>query len=653
MCGIAGIWDPSVAADESRARVASMADAIRHRGPDDEGVWLDEAAGLGFGQRRLSIIDLSPAGHQPMTSASGRYVVTYNGEIYNFRRLRRELSGLGHRFAGHSDTEVLLAAVEEWGLRGAAERSVGMFAFALWDRRERRLHLVRDRLGVKPLVYGQLGGSFFFASELHALRRDERIGGGLEVDRRSLAMLAQFSFVPDPHTVYQRVHKLPPGTILTIGAHDEIPPPPQPYWSMDDVVVDGRLHVASAGPDQAVAELDSLLRDSIELRMISDVPLGAFLSGGIDSSAVVAIMQSLSSRPVKTFTIGYSESEYDEASDARRVASHLGTEHHELQLSARDVIDVIERLPQIYDEPFADSSQLPTTLISEFARRHVTVVLTGDGGDEVFAGYNRHVWGRRAWRLLQALPLTLRRSLSAALSRGSVGTWDRVIGAAHAVLPQRFRMRSPGDKVAKLARLLDARTARELYLDLVSHWKEPASLVPRAGLGATPVDGILDRIPPGLDFAEIAALVDTKVFLPGDILVKVDRASMSVGLEAREPLLDHRLVEFAWRLPLLSLKHRDGVGKWVLRELLSRYVPRSMFERPKMGFGVPIHAWLRGDLRPWAEDLLSDRSLRDAGIFEPKLVRRVWDEHQSGARNAHSELWSVLMVQAWLRAQAG
>ena len=313
-------------------------------------------------------------------------------------------------------------------------------------------------------------------------------------------------------------------------------------------------------------------------------------------------------------------------------------------------MSVIERLPQIYDEPFADSSQLPTTLISEFARRHVTVVLTGDGGDEVFAGYNRHVWGRRAWRMLQVLPRRLRRSMSAALNSVSVDTWDRAVGAADGLLPPRFRMRSPGDKMAKLARLLDAGTAREMYVDLVSHWREPSSVVPRAGLVRTPVDRMLDQIPTGLDFAEIAALVDTKVFLPGDILVKVDRASMSVGLEAREPLLDHRLVEYAWRLPL-SLKHRGGVGKWVLRELLARYVPRAMFERPKMGFGVPIHTWLRGELRPWAEELLSDQSLRDAGIFDPTLVRRKWKEHQSGARNAHSELWSVLMVQAWLRAQ--
>ncbi|GAB5548598.1 MAG: asparagine synthase (glutamine-hydrolyzing) [Sandaracinaceae bacterium] len=650
MCGIAGIWDPSVAPDECRARVAAMSDAVRHRGPDDHGVWLDEAAGLGLGQRRLSIIDLSEAGHQPMVSASGRYVVTYNGEIYNFRRLRDELLPLGHRFRGESDTEVLLAAVEEWGPRGAAERSVGMFAFALWDREERKLHLVRDRLGVKPLVYGRLGGAFFFASELHAVRTDARLRAALDIDRGSLAMLAQFSFVPDPGTVYQHVHKLLPGTILTIGAHDESPPAPLPYWSIEEAVVEGRRHGAISSAEEAVAELDELLRDSIELRMISDVPLGAFLSGGIDSSAVVAIMQSLSARPVKTFTVGYSEGDYDEAGDARRVAKHLGTDHHELQLSAGDVMSVIERLPQIYDEPFADSSQLPTTLISEFARRHVTVVLTGDGGDEVFAGYNRHVWGRRAWRMLQVLPRRLRRSMSAALNSVSVDTWDRAVGAADGLLPPRFRMRSPGDKMAKLARLLDAGTAREMYVDLVSHWREPSSVVPRAGLVRTPVDRMLDQIPTGLDFAEIAALVDTKVFLPGDILVKVDRASMSVGLEAREPLLDHRLVEYAWRLPL-SLKHRGGVGKWVLRELLARYVPRAMFERPKMGFGVPIHTWLRGELRPWAEELLSDQSLRDAGIFDPTLVRRKWKEHQSGVRNAHSELWSVLMVQAWLRAQ--
>jgi asparagine synthase (glutamine-hydrolysing) len=641
MCGIAGLWGPSGTEGELGSRARAMTDALRHRGPDDAGTWVHAEVGLALGHRRLSIVDLSERGHQPMVSTSGRYVITYNGEIFNFLRLRAELEGLGDQFAGGSDTEVLLAAVERWGIRAAVDRFIGMFAFAIWDRSERSLVLVRDRMGVKPLYYGACRGTFFFASELHALRADPAFDRTIDED--SVALLSRFACIPDPSTIYQHARKLPPGCILELRSADQ-DAQPERYWSVDAVAAQARTRPFTS-TDEAREELASIFSDSVGLRMIADVPLGAFLSGGIDSSLVVAWMQKQSTAPVSTFTIGYDERAYDEASDAAAVARHLGTDHHELRVGTRDVQAVIEDLVDVYDEPFADSSQIPTLIVSRFARKHVTVVLTGDGGDELFVGYNRHVWGQRAADMVRRIPLRLRLLGSRALDVSGSGFWDRVSDRVGPLVPSALRVRTPGDKMAKLAALLPSRSSRDVYASLVSSPGRGEALV----RGGPHRGGPLEHLswPRDLSFPEAAALADAKVFLPGDPLVKVDRATMSVGLEARQPLLDHRIAELAWRMPL-DYKIRGGVGKWILRELLATAVPRRLFERPKMGFGVPIGAWLREGLRPWAEDLLSAQSLSTTGVFEPRAVRALWQQHQSGHRNYNVELWSVLMTQGWL-----
>jgi asparagine synthase (glutamine-hydrolysing) len=621
-----------------------MADTMVSRGPDDSATWADGAAGVALGFRRLAIVDLSPAGRQPMRSASGRYVIAFNGEVYNFGELRAELEPLGHRFRGHSDTEVMLAAVEQWGLDAAVRRFVGMFAFALWDARERRLALVRDRLGIKPLYYGRAGDTLVFASEPKALRAHPDFRA--EVDRGALTLFLRHGYVPAPYSIYRGVRQLTPGCTLTVGADDADYPAPVPYWSARAVAEDGVANPFAGTEAEAEERLDALLREAVKLRMIADVPLGAFLSGGIDSSTVVALMQAQSGQRVKTFSIGFREALYDEAPHARAVARHLGTEHTELYVTPREAQAVIPGLPDIYDEPFADSSQIPTFLVSRLTRERVTVSLSGDGGDELFGGYPRYftanaIWGKVGW-----MPAWMRRGALKGLRSVPVPLYDRWLGWL-TPLTARFGSRGPvGDKLHKLAEVLETAGPELLYHRLISHWKSPADLV----LGGHEPPTVLTdrgRWPKFADFTRRMMYFDTVSYLPDDIFTKVDRASMAISLEARVPLLDHRVVEFAWRLPL-SLNVRKGQGKWLLRQVLHRYVPRELVERPKMGFGVPIDSWLRGPLCDWAEGLLDEGRLRREGFLDPAPIRARWAEHLSGLRNWSYYLWDVLMFQAWL-----
>jgi asparagine synthase (glutamine-hydrolysing) len=646
MCGIAGTWASSPGAYELRAIAGEMADAIDYRGPDSRGVWLDGDHGVALGHRRLAILDLSPHGHQPMVSPSGRYVIVFNGEVYNFRELRRELAGRFH-FDGSSDTEVMLAAIEAYGLEAAVRRFVGMFAFALWDRERKRLHLVRDRLGIKPLYYGWLDGSFAFASETKAFRAHPGFSG--EIDRDALGLLMRSNCIPAPYSIYRGIRKLPPGTILSLAGPADAAAAPEAYWSARSVAEQGIADPFVGSDEEAVDALEDLLRDAVRLRMVADVPLGAFLSGGVDSSTVVALMQAQSDRPVRTYSIGSPDPGYDEAAHAAAVARHLGTDHTELYVTAETALAVIPKLPTFYDEPFADSSQIPTFLVSELARRDVTVSLSGDGGDELFGGYNRHVWGSRVWNAMRRVPLPVRRRVARYLEMSSPARWDRVYQLAERAVPQGLRQQMFGYKVTKLATVLPSRDPFELYQRLTSHWTDPSPVVigaslPETLLSASPFDG-------DGDFRMQMMFFDLVTYLPDDILTKLDRASMAVSLEARVPLLDHRVVEFAARLPV-SMKIRDGQGKWPLRQVLYRHVPRELIERPKTGFGIPLDRWLRGPLRDWAESLLDERRLRDEGFFHPGPIREKWAQHLSGRASWQYHLWDVLMFQAWLETQA-
>jgi asparagine synthase (glutamine-hydrolysing) len=649
MCGIAGFLDPDLSTTPGNlgATVSAMAEALSHRGPDGEGTWIDPAGGIALGHRRLAILDLTEAGQQPMVSADERYVVVLNGEIYNFRRLREELEAKGDRFRGHSDTEVLLAAIVRWGLNRALPRLNGMFAFGLWDRRERVLSLVRDRLGEKPLYYGWVGRRFLFGSELKALRACA--GPDLRVDRDAICALVRYKYVPAPRSIYEGIRKLPPACVLQIHASDVGRlPEPVPFWSAREAAEQGVGTPLVEPLSDSVDRVHELLRDSVRIRMESDVPIGAFLSGGVDSSTVAAVMQESAGHPIRTFTVAFEERSFDEATHAAAVAAHLGTDHTEVRVTAREALDVIPDLPRLFDEPFSDSSQIPTHLISAVARRHVTVALSGDGGDEVFGGYNRHAWLSMIWRRVGWMPSPVRRASGAALRRVPPGTWDAAFGGAGRLVPHRFRQRNPGDKLHKLGEMLTAKDPNRMYLAAVSHWQDPTALVlgseePYA-LAADPV-----RWPALGGLTQTTMYLDAVTYLPDDILTKVDRASMGVGLEARVPLLDHRLFELAWRLPL-SLKIRDGESKWILRRVLDRYVPRAMIDRPKMGFGIPLGDWLRGPLRDWAESLLDESRLRAEGIFDPTPIRLSWEDHLAGRRNAQYLLWDVLMIQAWLES---
>jgi asparagine synthase (glutamine-hydrolysing) len=641
MCGIAGLFSTGAdrTAEALERTVRDMSSALEHRGPDAGGTWVDAVAGIGLGHRRLSIIDLSPNGAQPMISESGRWVIAFNGEIYNFRELSEELASKGHRFRGHSDTEVLLAAVEEWGLIESLKRSVGMFALALWDRSEKALHLARDRVGEKPLYYGWAGRSFVFASELKAIRRFREWQPA--IDRQALALFMRYSYIPAPYSIYEGISKLQPGSILTISPIQSRKLSIAAYWSLSDVVKAGAGNGFRGGEEDAVQHLDDLLRISIRGQMVSDVPLGAFLSGGVDSSAVVALMQAESSRPVKTFTIGFGEHAYNEAVYAKAVAEHLGTDHTELYVTSEDALAVIPRLPTLYDEPFADSSQIPTFLVSRLARQNVTVTLSGDGGDELFGGYNRYFLARAIWQRVSRIPRPIRRAAAYGITRVSPKTWTAMFSRLSPSLTAPLRPRTFGEGLFKVANMLRVSKPDEIYRMLLSHWEDPAAVV--RDLSEPEV------VRPQLtDYTEQMMYLDTMTYLPDDILVKVDRASMSVSLESRVPLLDYRIIEFAWTLPL-SLKIRDGEGqgKWLLRQVLYRYVPKRLLERPKMGFGVPIDDWLCGPLREWAEALLERRRLEGEGFFHADPIRQKWKEHLSGAGKWQYLLWDVLMFQAW------
>jgi asparagine synthase (glutamine-hydrolysing) len=641
MCGIAGHWDTKSTSEHPLEVLNRMGAALAHRGPDDSGTFHDVNAGIGLAFRRLSILDLSAEGHQPMYSASGRYVMVFNGEVYNFDEIRAELGP--HQWRGRSDTEVMLEAFERWGLESAVQRFVGMFAFALWDRQERKLHLVRDRLGIKPLYYGRVGSAFVFASELKAIWQHPDFNG--EIDRNSLALYMRHNYVPSPHCIYKGLYKLQPGCILTLDSSTAAPQIRR-FWSAKEIAQKGEESKVQVSDAEAVEQLHQLLLRAVRLRMISDVPLGAFLSGGVDSSTVVALMQAQSQRPVKTFTIGFHEEGYNEAIDAKRVAEHLGTDHTELYLTSKDCLDVVPLLPTMYDEPFSDSSQIPTYLVSKLARRSVAVSLSGDGGDELFGGYYRYVLTKQIWNFMKPLPQPIR-SLAASVLRAvppvSIDTAFRIL---QPLLPKSLHHEAPGDKAHKLADFLSLDGPQALYYRALSHWKNPSDIVLHSFEPGT-VRECIAEMSINTSIEESMMLTDLLQYLPDDILTKIDRASMAVSLEARVPLLDHRVVEFALRLPL-SMKLRRGKGKAILRRVLRRYVPPELVERPKMGFGIPLEDWLRGPLRDWAETLLGERRLRNEGFFDAGPIRRIWEAHLSGHGNWQYHLWDVLMFQSWL-----
>ena len=642
MCGIAGFILPAAELDaaELEARARRMAGAIAYRGPDAEGYWCAPDAGVALAHRRLAILDLTPAGAQPMASADGALVIVFNGEIYNFRELRAQLPAQAWR--GHSDTEVLLAAITAWGLEAALGRCVGMFAFALWDRRNRELILARDRLGEKPLYYGTSGGALLFGSELKALTAWPGWRGA--IDRAALDDFTRHSCIHAPRTIYRDVRKLPAGCLLRVPrdrAAEVLAIDPRPYWSLQTVAA---APPAPMSEPDAIARLEALLAGAVAGQMVADVPVGAFLSGGIDSSLIVALMQRASGRAVKTFSIGFNEDAYNEAHFARAVAVHLGTDHTELYVNPADAMAVIPRLAAMYDEPFADSSQIPTHLVAQLARRSVTVSLSGDGGDELFGGYNRYFWAERIWRRMRVVPVSVRGVLGAGVRAVPPAAWD----AAWKWAPRKWQLVQPGDKLHKLAGLAAARNGREAYAWLIAQHRARDSMVEGvgnvAGAGGHALWGT-----PGRRLADDMMLADALGYLPDDILVKVDRATMATSLESRTPFLDHRVVEFAFGLPI-GMKIRAGQGKWLLRQLLYRHVPQALIERPKMGFGVPIDSWLRGPLKEWAAALLEPRRLAREGFLRPAPVTAAWNQHQGGRRNLQHLLWNVLMFQAWLES---
>ncbi len=645
MCGFAGYLEPVGRGDGDPGRVAAMAARLTHRGPDDADVWLDPDAGVALGFRRLAILDLSHAGRQPMRSASGRYVVTFNGEIYNHLRLRSEL-GSGVAWRGGSDTETLLACIDRWGVERALERAVGMFAFALWDRSERVLTLARDRMGEKPCYYGRQGSTFLFASELKALKAHPAFRGDLDED--VLALYLRLGYVPAPHSIFRGIHKLLPGTLLRVpAAGAEVGPEDAvPYWSLTEVATAGARSPFAGTEREAVDELERLLGGAIADQRLADVPLGAFLSGGVDSSTVVALMQQQSTQPVRTFTIGFDDAASDESGHAAAVARHLGTEHVELHVTADDAMHVAPRLPEMYDEPFADASAIPTFLVAQLARRDVTVALSGDGGDELFAGYERHARALRLHDAVERVPRPLRRVAAGAL--GAVPS--RAVGGALTALSIGTHPYMFASRVDTLRRALAAEAFEPLFMTQLSLWRDPAAVMQRP---PKPVPSILFE--PGFGLPAASRLdrmlhADSLTYLPDDVLVKVDRAAMAVSLETRVPLLDHRIVEFAWSLPE-GLKRRGGVGKWVLRQVLARHVPNGLVDRPKQGFGAPTGAWVRGGLRDWAEEALSEARLRDDGLLRPDVVRALWAQHLAGRHDWKYRLWPLIVLQHWLRAQ--
>ena len=639
MCGITGFIE--LKRDDSAKIGQSMAEVLQQRGPDDAGVWIDEAVGVVLAHRRLSVLDLTAAGHQPMQSSSGRYSIVFNGEIYNHLCLRTELGEYPWR--GRSDTETLLVAIETWGIENALKNVIGMFAIAIWDRDREELTLARDRLGEKPLFYGWQGSAFLFGSELKALKMHP--AWHAQINRDALAAYMRYGYVPSPHSIYEGIQKLLPGSYLTIKA--SLPKAAQVdakfYWSIPtQLQATNNLQLSD---EDAIQTLDTLLTQAVGSQMLADVPLGAFLSGGIDSSTVVALMQAQSPRPIKTFSIGFNDSTYDEAPYAKKVAAHLGTDHTELYVSSTDALSVIPQLPQIYDEPFGDSSQIPTYLVARMARQHVTVSLSGDGGDELFGGYNRYSWGASTWSAIGNFPQVARTVAARGIEFISPTHWDRL----SQVLPKALRFSAFGDKVHKFASVLDSNDFDELYRRLVTQQRESKSVV----LNSKGLSSWADSLTPSFrefDLPDRMMFRDLLGYLHDDILVKVDRASMAVSLEVRVPFLDRRVVEFALAQSP-HMKIRDGQGKWILRKVLDRYMPRDLVERPKQGFGVPLETWLRGPLREWVEQLINKDRLYREGFLDVNMIHTKWEEHLSGRRNWQHWLWNVLMFQAWLEKQ--
>lgn len=647
MCGIVGILDPSGSRNptETEEIVSRMAGALRHRGPDDSGLWSDRACGVFLGHRRLAVVDLSPAGRQPMESSCRRYVLTTNGEIYNFRELTTELKAAGQNFRGHSDTEVMIEAFSLWGIERAMEKLHGMFAFALWDRQDHRLHLGRDRIGEKPLYYGWIKERFVFASELKAFQRHPDFAG--EINREVLPLLLNHGYIPAPHSIYKGIAKLPPATILSVSlGNTGNRPLPRAYWALK--MAAGRdVPMASVKDEQAlIDEFHALLKEAVKSRMEADVPLGAFLSGGMDSSTIVALMQAGSGRRVRTFTVGFREAACNEAPFAAAVAAHLGTEHAEIEVTSAEALAVIPQLPTLYDEPFADPSQIPTFLMSRFARGQVTVCLSGDGGDELFGGYLRYQAAGRIWNRLGWIPSPMRGLFGKVLSGAPLETLDRLLADSVPTTDNRDQRLPLGAKLRRLATYLGCETADRVYQAVLSNCDHPRAMALEAPEAASFFSDPAQWASTP-DFLQRMMYFDAMTYLPDDILVKLDRASMAVSLEARVPLLDHRVVEFAWRLPS-SLRLQNGKGKRILREVLRKHLPERLIDRPKMGFGIPLDDWLRGPLRDWTESILDEKRLRREGFLNHALVREKWDEHLSGRRSHGAFLWSVLMFGAWI-----
>ncbi len=643
MCGIAGLYtfDPRPDRIQIHNTVQNMTDALQHRGPDDDGIWQDPNMPLALGHRRLSILDLSPLGKQPMESTSSRYIIAFNGEIYNFKTIRSELEISSKiNFRGHSDTEVLLSAIDHWGLQETLKKLNGMFAFALWDRKAKALYFVRDRFGKKPLYIGWAGSTLVFGSELKALCTHTDFNR--DISREALTSYLRFGYVPAPFSIYKHVWQLLPGSCIALDIAmlrpgQDLSALMEYYWRPKDALEKAGKSPITPGHDM-VDNLETILSDCVKDRMVSDVPLGAFLSGGLDSSAIVSLMQKNSTTPVKTYTIGFEEQGFNEAEHAKDIAAHLGTDHHELYLKPEQALDLIPQMPHIYDEPFADASALPSYLISKFARDSVTVALSGDGGDEMFGGYNRHITGPKAWNIAQNhIPAPLRAPLSDTIKTIPPHIWDK------------FRKKRPqfGNHMHKFANILTKQSESDVYLSLVSTFQNPKEIMK---------DGYEEPIPlvdpalqiENLSFAEDMMYWDTLSYLNGDILPKVDRSSMATGLEARAPFLDRRIYDYVWRLPL-DVKINNGQGKWLLRQLLKRHVPDTLFSRPKQGFSVPIAKWIREDLKDWAEDLLDEKFLQKQNLFDYKEVRTLWEQHLKG-QGAHAQkLWTILMFQAWYK----